>query len=887
MSGVNYGQKRTFFRRRFTCIATAAIVLIPSIYTTLFLGSMWDPYGNVESLPVAVVNEDIAVDYDGKTLQIGDELVERLKESDQLDFYFPDAKEAEEGLEDGTYYMVITIPSDFSENASTLLEDEPKKMVLSYSTNPGTNYIASKMSESALAKIEKEISESVTEEYAETIFNQLGEIGTGMTDAADGASEILDGVTALSDGNAAVTENLGVLSESTLAFVSGSQTLEEGLITYTDGVTAVNDGAESLENGISEFADGTDTLTSGALTLNNGMDSLYSGISSYTDGVSAAYTGASKLSGSSGTLTDAASELSDGAYQLQQGSDAMTAGLESLSSALSESLSDENTAQITQVNAALTQLQQGIETLNSALNSEEFPDIGGLAQTLTQSLTTIGENAQDAAVQLESLQTAFTAMIQTEAFQSLGAEAQRELTECFSEPLSSLAEDVSAIGTQITVLSGTLQSADLSGSADLVTQMKASVSELYEGAEQALPGAQQAINVLYGGLETVQETVDEQLLPGSQSVSSGLSQLSAGSDALSDGFSSYSEGVSSLAEGLETLDSNTTSLLIGSQTLLNGTNSLTSELPTLTAAVDLLRSGTISLSGGTSELNENSAALCDGISQLTSGAEEIQSGAEQLSDGSAEIGEGLETLSSGTDELRNALSDGAEEINTVNFTDLTYNMLASPVESSETYAAEVASNGDAMAAYMMSVGLWVAGLAFCVMLSPHDQKIKGNSAGKAWIKQIAKLWILAVVQAILMVICLTVFNGFSPENTVTVIIIACIASIAFLTIEYCLNFFLGIIGSFILLVFMVLQLSGCAGTYPKELSAYFYQAINPFMPFTYAVHGFRSGIASGADVTTDCAVFTSIAVLSAVLLLIGFCVRMKKQRHETESEFKY
>lgn len=37
-------------------VVMVAVVAIPTIYTTLFLGSMWDPYGSVDCLPVAVVN---------------------------------------------------------------------------------------------------------------------------------------------------------------------------------------------------------------------------------------------------------------------------------------------------------------------------------------------------------------------------------------------------------------------------------------------------------------------------------------------------------------------------------------------------------------------------------------------------------------------------------------------------------------------------------------------------------------------------------------------------------------------------------------------------------------------------------------------------------------
>ncbi len=260
MRSSDSGKKQNFFWRHFNGIAMAAIVLIPTIYTTLFLGSMWDPYGNVDQLPVAVVNNDKSVDYEGKTLAVGDELVDKLKENDQLDFHFVSADKAEKGIADGTYYMVITIPSDFSENASTLMDDEPKKMELQYATNPGTNYIASKMSETALAKIQKEVSESVTKEYTETIFDQMGTVGDGMSDAADGALQIKDGVSDLQDGNTTITDNLKLLSDSTLTFVDGAKTLQSGLQTYTDGVATVNSGAQTLSDGMDQLASGAGTL---------------------------------------------------------------------------------------------------------------------------------------------------------------------------------------------------------------------------------------------------------------------------------------------------------------------------------------------------------------------------------------------------------------------------------------------------------------------------------------------------------------------------------------------------------------------------------------------------------------------------------------------------
>lgn len=882
MQSSGSGKKQNFFWRHFNGIAMAAIVLIPTIYTTLFLGSMWDPYGNVDQLPVAVVNNDKSVDYEGKELAVGDELVERLQENDQLDFHFVTADKAEKGIADGTYYMVITIPSNFSENASTLMDDAPKKMELQYTTNPGTNYIASKMSETALAKIQKEVSESVTREYTQTIFDQLGTVGDGMNDAADGALQIKDGVSDLKDGNTKITDNLKVLSESTLTFVDGAKTLESGLKTYTDGVATVNSGAQTLSDGMNQLAGGAGTLADGAAALSDGSGTLSSGVSSYTDGVAAAFSGAQTLNGSSSQLADGAATLTSGAAQLQQGSAQMTAGLQTLSDSLGSSLSAENVQQMEQLSSGLTQLQQGIDTLNTTLQNTSLPDTSALSQTLTDSLTAMGTSAKDAGAQLQSLQSALTAMTQTEVFQSLDAASQQKLLACFSAPMTSLASDISAIGDQVTGLSSALQGMDLSSSASAMEQLKTSVSTLASGADQALPGAQQAISALSGGLQSVQSAVDAQLIPGSQTLEAGLGQLADGSSTLEYGVSKYTGGVSSLADGLQTLDSNTGALVGGASSLNSGAKTLADSVPTLTNAVSQLQSGASQLSDGTAQLVENNAALNDGAAQLTDGAGQIQDGAAQLADGSVTLGDGLVQLSNGAVTLQTSLADGADEVNSIDTTDKTYDMFSAPVMTNETYETAVPTNGNAMAAYMMSVGLWVSGLAFCVMLSPYHQKIGNRKAGKAWLITLAKLWAMGLLQAVLMILCLSWINGFQPEYLGKTLIIACLASVAFLTLEYCVNFFLDIIGDFLLLVFMVLQLSGCAGTYPLELSDKFYQVLNPFMPFTYTVHGFRSGIASGLDITTDCVVLAVIAVVFAGLLLAGFRARARKEQ-ETEA----
>lgn len=220
------------------------IMIIPVIYSCVFLGSMWDPYGNTDQIPVTVVYLDKAVMYEDKYLQIGNELTEKLLENTALNFIETNAEDAMTGLENGDYYMIITIPTNFSEHATTLLSDEPEKMILQYTTNPGTNYIASKIDESAITKIQTEVADTVTKTYAEVLFFSVQTVGDGLQEAANGSKQLEDGGQQLLEGNQTISDNLTKLANSSFTFQNGAITLESGLIAYTDGVAQAYAGTQ-------------------------------------------------------------------------------------------------------------------------------------------------------------------------------------------------------------------------------------------------------------------------------------------------------------------------------------------------------------------------------------------------------------------------------------------------------------------------------------------------------------------------------------------------------------------------------------------------------------------------------------------------------------------
>lgn len=259
-------------KHKFFMLVIVVLFFVPSIYAVTFLSSLWDPYGQVKNLPVAIINKDKSVTYEGQKLAVGDDLEKELRKSKDMDFHFPSEKEAKAGLKDGKYYTVITIPSDFSKDATTLLDKDPKQMKLDYETSSGHSFIAGKLSESGAKEISQQISKQVTKTYAKTIFAEMKKVGKGMNTAADANKQLADGTTQIKSGSDQLTSGLQTLSASTLQFNDGAQTLTQGLSQYVDGVAQADAGSQRLTAGLGQLNGQVPALVSGVGQLSNGSN---------------------------------------------------------------------------------------------------------------------------------------------------------------------------------------------------------------------------------------------------------------------------------------------------------------------------------------------------------------------------------------------------------------------------------------------------------------------------------------------------------------------------------------------------------------------------------------------------------------------------------------
>ena len=116
------------------------------------------------------------------------------------------------------------------------------------------------------------------------------------------------------------------------------------------------------------------------------------------------------------------------------------------------------------------------------------------------------------------------------------------------------------------------------------------------------------------------------------------------------------------------------------------------------------------------------------------------------------------------------------------------------------------------------------------------------------------------------------------------VLFACLTATAFTSIMYFFNITLGKVGSFLMLIFMVVQLSGSAGTYPVEISPAFVADIHAYLPFTYTVDAFRSTISGGGSIRDSVILLSLLTVVFTGLTILQF-QRMSLRRKNSQPLF--
>jgi YhgE/Pip N-terminal domain/YhgE/Pip C-terminal domain len=264
------------------------VILIPLLYSYFYLGAFWDPYSRLDTLPVAIVNNDTGATINGKERNLGNEMCDRLRENGNLKFIFTDTKDATKGTKKEKYYAMLVIPKDFSEDIASANTTEKHTASLSFSSNEKRNYLATQILGRAVLEIEESTRSSINAEITKTLSDKLKEVPDQMVELQDGMSKLSVGAAKLNDGAKTV-------SDGTLAFSTQFNTYKIGVSNLKNGSAQVNSGANSLNQGIDKLLTGVNTLTaktsdidklaSGAQSLSVGAKSFNESLKQYISGV--------------------------------------------------------------------------------------------------------------------------------------------------------------------------------------------------------------------------------------------------------------------------------------------------------------------------------------------------------------------------------------------------------------------------------------------------------------------------------------------------------------------------------------------------------------------------------------------------------------------------
>ncbi|HEQ9097460.1 TPA: YhgE/Pip domain-containing protein [Streptococcus pyogenes] len=744
---------KTLIKNPKLMITMIGVALVPALYNLSFLGSMWDPYGRVNDLPIAVVNHDKPAKRADKSLTIGNDMVDKMSKSKDLEYHFVSAKQAQEGLKEGDYYMVITLPEDLSQRAATLLNPEPQKLTIRYQTSKGHGMVAAKMGETAMAKLKESVSQNITKTYTSAVFSSMTDLQSGLKEASAGSQTLASGVKTAQAGSQTLSTNLAALTGASQQFQQGTGRLTSGLTTYTDGVNQVK----------------------------NGLGTLSTDIPNYLNGVS---------------------RLSQGASQLNQGLSQLTQAT---------TLSDEKAKGIQSLIVGLPVLNQGIQQLNTELSTLQPPNLN--ADELGNSLGAIAQAAKQVIAEETAAQNEELSALQaTSVYQSLTAEQQGELAAALSQ--SDKSQTVSAAQTilsSVQTLSTSLQSLSQEDQSKQLEQLKEAVAQIANQSNQALPGASSALTELSTGLAKVNGSLNQQVLPGSNQLTTGLAQLNRYNTAIG--------------------------------------------------------SGVIKLSEGTNALSSKSGELLDGSHQLSEGATKLADSSSQLSQGGHQLTSGLTELSTGLSTLNGSLAKASQQLSLVSVTDKNAKAVAKPLVLNEKDKDGVKTNGIGMAPYMIAVSLMVVALStnviFANSLSGRPVKDKWD-----WAKQKFVInGFISTMGSIVLYLAIQLL-GFEARYGMETLGFIMLSGWTFMALVTALVGWDDRYGSFASLVMLLLQVGSSGGSYPIELSGAFFQKLHPFLPMTYVVSGLRQTISLSGHIGVEVKVLTGFLLAFMVLALL-------------------
>ena len=269
MIGTSVGAALTrWFRGPRAMLGALALAATAVLAATLLIGAYWNPPGNTERLRAAIVNEDVPVSSNGRTIDAGTEITTKIADSGTLDWSQTTLEEAQRGLDSGRFALVMRIPESFSASVASLDSGNPVQANIVAYTNDATNYLSGDLAADSISDIEARLSADLSLNFINEVYNALpqareqGEsavaqaqvLNEGIGGAAAQSKDVATSTASVADGVAQAATSTTAAANSAKDLSTAATTINKTATDMSTTVNTLNTGAKSVDTNLQSLA---------------------------------------------------------------------------------------------------------------------------------------------------------------------------------------------------------------------------------------------------------------------------------------------------------------------------------------------------------------------------------------------------------------------------------------------------------------------------------------------------------------------------------------------------------------------------------------------------------------------------------------------------------
>ncbi|HDR7899817.1 TPA: YhgE/Pip domain-containing protein [Bacillus cereus] len=896
-------------------VIVLGLMILPSLYAWFNIKASWDPYGNTKEVPIAVSNQDAGSNLRGKDINIGKEIVDSLKKNKNLGWKFVDEKQAIYGVERGDYYASITIPKDFSEKIATVLDENPKKPELDYYVNEKVNAIAPKITAKGASGITEEISKNFVKTANGEIFKIFNDLGIDLETNLPSIEKVKDLVFKLE----AQFPEMNTLMDKALDDATRAEDVVKVAQKELPVVESViNDGQEALGNLDKFFANNDETLKNAPGTMRNNLTVAKDVMDKANAFTNFLMNPGIDLSGMKGLPEFPArpdlSKMNDEGYKniarninqtvnnVLNSARAGTAYGKSVVNGLQNGQFDPEKAK-QDLNAVSENLQGRTDSIAYLINvftelqKSATTDFGqSFFQGRVDRLTKLKSGMENANKGIKDIVNVI----------GTGQEVKKDVTDVANQKLDAangLIDQAEKDYNETFV-------ADYKKAVSTVDQAKADANEAYDSVKNeyekaknnlegviadvnnrgvnGLDSTKVALNDLNGQLQATNNLIGD-AIPVLESTNKVLADVNSGKN-LNGGIAKLNKIQNSVQKGIDATNKATTLINNGQkptkevvESINEATKNASAQLGDFLATYDseivpnfnTAIERTKRMSKNTSQiLKEADKKLPDVKKLLEDSSKGLVDGKKKLADIKAEMPETEKKIK----ELANKIRDFESEEDLKDIIRLLKNdvekqsdYFANPVNLKENKLFAMPNYGSAMSPFYTVLALWVGALLMVSLLTVEVHEEGANyKSHEIYFGRLLTFLTIGLSQAFIVSMGDIFLLGTYVVDKFWFVLFSLFIGGVFVCIVYSLVSIFGNVGKSMAIILLVLQVAGSGGTFPIQMTPAFFQAIYPFLPFTYAISAIRETVGGMLwdIVTRDLLVLSAFVVVMIVAALL-------------------